>query len=95
MNKVTSREFAKSLTLSHKTTFVLDRSEYFSKSCEQPIEYDVLFRMKTPGIIPAAPITKSLWCCNLECMIEYMRIVYDIYPVKKLVSFNNMLFYNT
>ncbi|XP_071082400.1 integrator complex subunit 13-like [Haliotis cracherodii] len=77
--------FANSLKSSHKTLFVLDRHPYFSKSSKQPIEYDVITRSKTPGIIPAAPITKTLWTCSVECMMEYMRIVFDIYPVRKLI----------
>ncbi|CAL1527012.1 unnamed protein product [Lymnaea stagnalis] len=65
--------------LSHKTIFVLDHSSYFAQSCNQPIEYDVL-KSKGSGVIPAAPITKSLWTCNVEGLQEYLRIVFDIYP---------------
>lgn len=49
------------------------------------MEYDVLVRTKTPGVIPAAPINKPLWTCSVECLFEYMRIVFDIYPVDKLI----------
>ncbi|GFN84462.1 protein asunder homolog [Plakobranchus ocellatus] len=67
--------------VSHKTVFVLDRSPYFAQSCNEPIEYD--FLRKGSGIIPAAPITKSLWTCNVEALQEYLRIVMDIYPREK------------
>ncbi|XP_059143113.1 integrator complex subunit 13-like [Physella acuta] len=70
--------------VSHKTIFVLDHSSYFTQSCNQPIEYDVL-KSKGSGVIPAAPITKSLWTCNVEGLQEYLRIVFDIYPKDKLV----------
>ncbi|KAK3774545.1 hypothetical protein RRG08_049481 [Elysia crispata] len=71
--------------ISHKTVFVLDRSPYFTQSCNQPIEYDVLSRSKGSGIIPAAPITKSLWTCCIEALQEYLRIVMDIYPREKQI----------
>lgn len=71
--------------VSHKTIFVLDHSSYFTQSCNQPIEYDVL-KSKGSGVIPAAPITKSLWTCNVEGLQEYLRIVFDIYPKDKLVK---------
>ncbi|KAK3103222.1 hypothetical protein FSP39_017550 [Pinctada imbricata] len=69
----------------HKTVFVLDRGPLFGRPCNQSIEYDVLSKTKTPGIIPAAPITKTMWTCNVETMIEYMRIVFDIFPTSRLI----------
>jgi len=79
--------------IEHKTVFVLDRSPHFAKSCKESIEYDALSKVKTPGVIPAAPISKSLWTCNVETMVEYMRIVYDIFhlPVLQLrfLAFGN------
>ena len=71
--------------IEHKTVFVLDRGPTFGKPCNQSIECDTISKTKTPGIIPAAPIMKSLWTCNVETMIEYMRIVYDIFPSNRLV----------
>lgn len=75
-----------SYPVEHKTVFVLDRGPPFARSCKQSIEYDVMSKTKTPGIIPAAPITKSMWTCNVETMIEYMRIVFDIFPAKRTVG---------
>ena len=40
---------------------------------------------RAPGIIPLAPITKSMWTCSVEAAVEYARIVYDVYPGTKLV----------
>lgn len=72
--------------VTHKTVFILDHSSDFQKSCNQSVEYDILAKGKTPGMIPAAPIYKSLWTCSVESMMEYIRIIYDIFPSDKLVS---------
>ncbi|XP_052780061.1 integrator complex subunit 13-like isoform X2 [Mya arenaria] len=72
--------------VTHKTLFVLDHSPDFLKSCNQSTEYDLLAKGKTPGIIPAAPIYKSLWTCSVEAMMEYIRIVYDVFPLNNLIS---------
>lgn len=75
----------KMFPVSHKTVFVLDHSSYFAQPCGQPMEYDVIPRTKAPGFIPAAPVTKPLWTCSVECLFEYMRIVFDIYPTNRLI----------
>lgn len=77
---------AMSYPVEHKTVFVLDKGPLFARSCKQSIEYDVMSKTKTPGIIPAAPIMKSMWTCNVETLIEYMRVVFDIFPAKRMVS---------
>ncbi|KAK2176786.1 hypothetical protein NP493_640g02004 [Ridgeia piscesae] len=71
---------------SHKTVIVLDRSPHFLRSSKQNVEFDVFTKSRVPGIIPLAPIVKSLWTCNVEAAIEYCRIVYDIYPQNKLIQ---------
>ena len=71
---------------SHKTVFVLDHSSYFAQPCGEKMNYDVYSRTKTPGVIPAAHINKPLWTCSVECLFEYMRIVFDVFPVDKLVK---------
>ncbi|GAB6029670.1 hypothetical protein CHUAL_005402 [Chamberlinius hualienensis] len=73
--------------VSHKTVFVLDHSSYFAESCRQPIEFDVFTQKRQPGIIPLAPICKSLWTCTVEGVVEYCRTVWDIYPREKLIRF--------
>lgn len=45
-----------------------------------------MFKIKTFGIIFVVSITKSMWICNVEIMIEYMRIVFDIFFVKRTVG---------
>lgn len=72
--------------ITHKTVFVLDHSAEFLESCNESTEYDILGKGKTPGIIPAAPIYKSLWTCTVESVMEFIRVVYDIFPTDKLVS---------
>ncbi|EEC17319.1 conserved hypothetical protein [Ixodes scapularis] len=72
---------------SHKTVFVLDHSPYFLMSCQQLIEFDIFTKTRQPGIIPLAPISKSLWTCSVEAAIEYCRVVWDIFPTNKLIRF--------
>jgi len=71
--------------ITHKTLFVLDHSVDFLESSNESTDYDIHTKGKTSGIIPAAPIYKSLWTCTVESMMEYMRVVYDIFPANKLV----------
>ena len=70
---------------SHKTVFVLDRSPYFLGQSKESVEFDIFTKSRAPGIIPLAPIVKSMWTCNAEAAIEYCRIVYDVFPTQKLV----------
>lgn len=70
---------------SHKTVFVVDHCPYMAESCRQHVEFDMLTKNRTQGIIPLAPISKSLWTCAVEASVEYCRIMYDIFPFKKLV----------
>lgn len=72
---------------SHKTVFVLDHSPYFLTSCQQHIEFDIFTKTRQPGIIPLAPISKSLWTCSVEAAFEYCRIVWDVFPTNKLIRF--------
>ncbi|KAL8612051.1 hypothetical protein ACOMHN_052073 [Nucella lapillus] len=73
--------------VSHKTVFVLDHSAYFAHPCGEKMNYDMYSRNKAPpmGVIPAAHINKPLWTCSVECLFEYMRIVFDLYPTSKLI----------
>lgn len=73
--------------VTYKTVIVLDRSPYFQESSQQPVEFDMLVKTKVAGVIPLAPITKSLWTCNVEAVLEYVRVVYDLFPSNKLVCF--------
>lgn len=73
-------------SVSHKTAFVVDHCPYMAESSRQLIECDMLTKSRSQGVIPLAPVSKSLWTCAIECSMEYCRILYDIYPTKKLVS---------
>jgi len=70
----------------HKTVFVLDHAPFFNYGCNNPHEFD-FSKSRIPGVIPLAPIDKSLWTCCVEATLEYCRVVWDIYPSGKLVSF--------
>lgn len=84
---VSFRKKMKIFSESHKTVFVVDHCPYMAESCRQHVEFDMLVKNRTQGIIPLAPISKSLWTCSVESSMEYCRIMYDIFPFKKLVSF--------
>lgn len=72
--------------VSHKTVFVVDHCPYMAESSRQQVECDVLTKSRGQGVIPLAPVSKSLWTCAVECSMEYCRILYDVYPRDKLVS---------
>nr|XP_028602868.1 integrator complex subunit 13 isoform X3 [Podarcis muralis] len=72
---------------SHKTVFVVDHCPYMAESCRQHVDFDMLMKNRTQGIIPLAPISRSLWTCSVESSMEYCRIMFDIFPFKKLVNF--------
>ncbi|XP_063966884.1 integrator complex subunit 13-like [Lytechinus pictus] len=65
---------------SMKTVFVIDHSSSFAESCNQPFEFDVVSKSRTPGLIPLAPLSKSLWTSCIEGIMEYCRVVFDIFP---------------
>uniref|UniRef100_A0A7N6ACM3 Integrator complex subunit 13 n=1 Tax=Anabas testudineus TaxID=64144 RepID=A0A7N6ACM3_ANATE len=77
----------KMFSVSHKTVFVVDHCPYMAESSRQQVECDVLTKTRAQGVIPLAPVSKSLWTCAVECSMEYCRILYDIYPVDKLVNY--------
>lgn len=74
-------------SVSHKTVFVVDHCPYMAESSRQQVECDVVTKSRAQGFIPLAPVSKSLWTCGVECSMEYCRILYDIYPIDKLVSY--------
>lgn len=85
------------IPLNHKTIFVLDHSSHFASSSEQPIEFDAPVKPKAttsaaqqqaavPTPLKFNPLVKSLWTCNVEAILEYSRIVYDLFaPNEKLI----------
>ena len=71
----------------HKTVFVLDHGSAFIQPCEK-VEFEFLkSRLGTAGYIPTAPIVKNMWTCTVEAVLEYCRIVWDIFPSGKLIRF--------
>jgi hypothetical protein len=67
--------------LSHKTVFVLDQTAAFSQSCEQiEIESVKSSVSQQAGFIPLPPVDKSIWTSATESVLEYCRIVWDIFP---------------
>ncbi|XP_060135453.1 integrator complex subunit 13 isoform X1 [Zootoca vivipara] len=81
------RKKMKLFSESHKTVFVVDHCPYMAESCRQHVDFDMLMKNRTQGIIPLAPISRSLWTCSVESSMEYCRIMFDIFPFKKLVNF--------
>uniref|UniRef100_A0A8C7CC36 Integrator complex subunit 13 n=1 Tax=Oncorhynchus kisutch TaxID=8019 RepID=A0A8C7CC36_ONCKI len=77
----------KMFSVSHKTAFVVDHCPYMAESSRQQVECDVLTKSRGQGMIPLAPVSKSLWTCAVECSMEYCRILYDVYPLKKLINY--------
>ncbi|XP_056132620.1 integrator complex subunit 13 [Lampris incognitus] len=77
----------KMFSVSHKTAFVVDHCPYMAESSRQQVECDVLTKSRAQGVIPLAPVSKSLWTCAVECSMEYCRILYDVYPIGKLVNY--------
>ncbi|XP_041820002.1 integrator complex subunit 13 isoform X1 [Chelmon rostratus] len=77
----------KMFSVSHKTVFVVDHCPYMAESSRQQVECDVLTKSRAQGVIPLAPVSKSLWTCAVECSMEYCRILYDIYPRDKLINY--------
>nr|XP_046234949.1 integrator complex subunit 13 isoform X2 [Scatophagus argus] len=78
---------SKMFSVSHKTVFVVDHCPYMAESSRQQVECDVLTKSRAQGVIPLAPVSKSLWTCAVECSMEYCRILYDIFPRDKLINY--------
>uniref|UniRef100_A0A8C4Z0R8 Integrator complex subunit 13 n=1 Tax=Gadus morhua TaxID=8049 RepID=A0A8C4Z0R8_GADMO len=77
----------KMFSVAHKTAFVVDHCPYMAESSRQQVECDVLTKSRAQGVIPLAPVSKSLWTCAVECSMEYCRILYDVYPLNKLINY--------
>ncbi|XP_020326758.2 integrator complex subunit 13 isoform X3 [Oncorhynchus kisutch] len=87
MNSHRAEPEMKMFSVSHKTAFVVDHCPYMAESCRQQVECDVLTKSRGQGMIPLAPVSKSLWTCAVECSMEYCRILYDVYPLRKLINY--------
>jgi len=78
--------------INHKTLFLLDlTSNFTNRTSEQPIEFDVFTKGRSssqPVGTPLPAIPKSLYTCTVESVLEYSRIIFDLFPESdKLLSF--------
>lgn len=71
----------------HKTIFVVDHTPYFGLASNAQIKMD--FTKRPPGTIPPPPVFKSMWTCTIEAVLEYCRIVWDLFPEGKLIRVIN------
>lgn len=67
----------------HKTTFVVDHTPYFGLASNAHIKMD--FTKRPSGSIQPASVFKSMWTCSIEAVLEYCRIVWDLFPEGKLI----------
>lgn len=70
--------------LNHKTVFVMDHSPAFSQPCDV-IDFDGIKsqpaqQQLSQAMVPLASVAKSVWTSAAESVLEYCRIVWDIFP---------------
>ncbi len=77
-----------SFPINHKTIFVLDQGQSFKLPCAQ-VDFDFhKSRIAVGTYIPPAPVVKTMWTSATEAVLEYCRIVWDLWsPEDKLVRF--------
>ncbi|XP_050529358.1 integrator complex subunit 13 [Daktulosphaira vitifoliae] len=75
--------FDKLFPATHKTTFIVDHTPYFGLASNAHIKMD--FTKRPLGAIPPSPVFKSMWTCSIESVLEYCRIVWDLFPEGKLI----------
>ena len=73
--------------VNHKTVFVLDHSPVFGQACA-PLDLDQMMKTRAGAnaghnYIPLPPVYKSMWTCAAEAVLEYCRIVWDIFPTEE------------
>jgi len=74
--------------VNHKTVFVLDHSPvFYGQSCA-PLDLDQMMKSRAGSAaaahyIPLPPVYKSMWTCAAEAVLEYCRIVWDIFPTQE------------
>lgn len=62
----------------HKTVFVVDHTPYFGLASSAHIGMD--FSKRTPNGVALPPTFKSMWTTCIEAVVEYCRIVWDLFP---------------
>jgi hypothetical protein len=78
------------IPMNHKTIFLLDHCNYFSSYCGETFEFDIINKPKLTAqnqtnLNKFPPLQKTIWSCLVESIIEYSRIVYDLFPDNKLL----------
>ena len=68
----------------NRTILILDRHPFFNQSSNHRVDFDVFHKNKSTAT-PIPAIYKSLWTCNVEAVLQYVRIVYDLFPYDKLL----------
>ncbi|XP_002130469.2 integrator complex subunit 13-like [Ciona intestinalis] len=76
-----------SFNLDHKTVFVLDHGPTLTESSKQNVDFDIFSKARPQGVVPLAPVSKSLWTCCMEALCEYSRVVWDIFPGEKFLRY--------
>uniref|UniRef100_H2Y4D2 Protein asunder n=1 Tax=Ciona savignyi TaxID=51511 RepID=H2Y4D2_CIOSA len=74
-------------SLDHKTVFVLDHGPALAESSKQTVDFDIFSKARPQGVVPLAPVSKSLWTCCTEALCEYSRVVWDIFPGEKFLRY--------
>lgn len=69
----------------HKTLILLDHGQHMLRSSKQETDFDILQKGRVSGLLPLAPVTKSMWTCSVEASLEYCRVLWDIFPHGKLI----------
>ena len=62
-----------------KTVLVTAANSLSAASCGQSISFD-LGLGKTKTAANTKLISKSLWTCCVEAIVEYCRVVFDLFP---------------
>ncbi len=81
-----------------KTVLILDHSSFFARPSgvtfnvyvqtnDQQQQHDEINNENTLGM-------KSLWTCVVECVLEYCRILFDIFEDDALVRFHCLDFFS-
>lgn len=75
-------------SISEKTVFVLDRSQYFTHvSSGHSIEGDFMKDSTSTSDFTIKPFDRSLWTCAVEAVVGYSRLVWDLFtPDQKCIS---------
>ncbi len=63
-----------------KTVIVLAANSLSSCECGQGITFEVTGASRGSKSSASKTITKTIWSCSVEAVLEYCRIVFDLFP---------------